>query len=92
MLEKGFLKEVRTLKKSGLSWKRIEDFGLEYREAAWYLQGKISREAMIEKTIQTTLDFARRQMTWFKKDQRIHWVKSYKEAANLISLSFEKAF
>ncbi len=87
MLRQDFLNEIKDLRKQGLSWKRIEDFGLEYREGSQYLQGKISKQEMIEQTTKATEDFARRQMTWFKKDQRIYWVKNLKEAQNLIRLS-----
>ena len=83
MLRRGFLNEIKDLRKQGLSWKRIEDFGLEYREGSQYLQGKISQQEMIEKTIKATEDFARRQMTWFKKDRRIRWVESPQEAEQL---------
>jgi len=84
MLKRSFFNEIKDLRKHGLSWKRIEDFGLEYREGTQYLQGKISKQEMIEKTIKATEDFARRQMTWFKKDQRIHWIKNPKDTERLI--------
>lgn len=83
MLRRGFLGETKALRKNGLSWKKIESFGLEYREGAQYLQGKISKSVMIEKAIKATEDFARRQMTWFKKDQRIHWIKNQRSAEKL---------
>ncbi|MDA1337505.1 MAG: tRNA (adenosine(37)-N6)-dimethylallyltransferase MiaA [bacterium] len=91
MLKHGFLAEVKKLRKQGLSFKRIESFGLEYREASQYLQGKITKQEMIEKTIKATEDFARRQMTWFKKDQRICWVKNQREAEKLSSSFLKKA-
>ncbi|MBI2642647.1 MAG: tRNA (adenosine(37)-N6)-dimethylallyltransferase MiaA [Candidatus Wildermuthbacteria bacterium] len=80
MLKKGLLTEVKKLRDSGLSWQRIESFGLEYREVSQYLQGKLSQAQMIEQTVKATEDFARRQMTWFKKDSRIHWIKDSKAA------------
>jgi len=89
MVKQGFLSEIKKLRREGLSWKKIESFGLEYREGVQYLQGKISKKEMIEKATKSTEDFARRQMVWFKKDQRICWVKNYKEASNLILLSFK---
>jgi len=92
MLKHGFLSEIKALRKQGMSWKRIESFGLEYCEGAQYLQGKISKQEMTEKAIRATQDFARRQMVWFKKDQRIHWIKNDKEARNLIALSSKKIF
>ncbi|MEK7542511.1 MAG: tRNA (adenosine(37)-N6)-dimethylallyltransferase MiaA [Patescibacteria group bacterium] len=84
-LDHGMINEVRSLKKSGLSWKRLESFGLEYRFVAQYLQGKISRSEMLNQIQKSSEDFARRQMTWFKKDSRIHWVKDQKEAKGLVT-------
>ncbi len=85
ILKQGFLNEIKALRKQGLSWKRIEEFGLEYREVSQYLQGKISKKEMIEIVVKATVDFARRQMTWFKKDPRIHWITNAREADRLIS-------
>ena len=85
MLKKGLLTEVKKLRDSGLSWQRIESFGLEYREASQYLQGKLTKNQMIEQAVRATEDFARRQMTWFKKDNRIHWIKDLKAALALLA-------
>jgi tRNA dimethylallyltransferase len=83
-LKAGMVKEVENLKKSGLSWKRIESFGLEYKWIAYYLQGKINYQEMIEKLQKDIEHFAKRQMTWWKKDKRIHWIQNFKEAQKLI--------
>jgi len=64
-LKKGLVVEVKKLKKSGLSWQRLEEFGLEYRYIARYLQKKLSYQEMIEKLQREIAQFARRQMTWF---------------------------
>ncbi len=77
---KGIIREAKGLKEKRLSWKRLEEFGLEYRFAALYLQKKISRGEMQKKIVQSSLDFARRQMTWFKKDTRIHWTTNVRQA------------
>ena len=82
--DKGMVKEVKKLRKSGLSWKRLEEFGLEYRWIARYLQKKIPYNGMVENLQKDIEKFARRQMTWFKRDSRIHWIKSQKEAERLI--------
>ena len=55
-----------------------------YREIIDYLDGKISLLEAVEKIKKNTWRFARRQMTWFKKDKRIHWIKNPKEAEKLI--------
>ena len=86
-LKKGMIAEVKKLKNpptgKDLSWKRLEEFGLEYRYVAQYLQKKISYNEMIEKIQQESEQFARRQMTWFKRDKRIHWTKKQKQAKEL---------
>ena len=82
-LEQGFLKEVQKLKHEGLSSKRIEEFGINYRTAIQYLEGKINDEEFIENSLKELKNYARRQMTWFKKDPRINWIKNQKEAEKL---------
>lgn len=82
---KGMIEEVKNLhEKEGVSWKRLEDFGLEYRWIARYLQDKIKKQKMKEKLQKDIEHFARRQMTWFKKDDRIHWAKSDQQAKQLV--------
>ena len=83
-LEEGFLKEVLNLKKMGLSWKRIEEFGINYRTASQYLQKLITEEEFIKKSLIELRNYAKRQMVWFKRDKRIIWIKTQKEAERLI--------
>jgi len=83
-LKQGMIKEVENLKNSGISWKKLESFGLEYKWIARYLQKKISKSEMIEKLKKDIEDYARRQMVWFKKDKRIIWIKNYKELERLV--------
>jgi len=81
---KGIIAEVKNLHKNGLSWKRFEELGLEYRFVAQYIQRKSSQGEMVEKLQKEIEHYARRQMTWFKRDKKIHWVKTQQEAAKLI--------
>lgn len=76
--------EVKRLRKDGVSWKRLEGFGLEYRFLSLYLRSKMPYDEMIEKLFIAIRQFAKRQMTWFKRDKRINWIKGGKEAENLI--------
>lgn len=76
--------EVKKLLKSGVSFKRLYDFGLEYRWIGLYLQEKITKEQMIQGLYKAIRDFSKRQMTWFKRDPEIHWIKNQKEAEKLI--------
>lgn len=84
-LKFGMIEEVKRLKKSGVSWRRLEEFGLEYRWIAYYLQNKISYQEMIENLQKKIEQYAKRQMTWFKRDKRIHWIKNEKEALKLVN-------
>ena len=83
-LRQGLIKEVKNLRKSSLSWKKIEDSGIHYRAVARYLQDKINYQEMIKNSLKELQNYARRQMTWFKRDKRIHWLKNYQEAEKLI--------
>ena len=89
-LKRGLIKEVKNLRKKGISLKRIEDFGMHYRAISQYLQGKISKEEMIKKSIKEIEKYAKKQMRWFKKDKRIKWVKNYREAEKLVKNFIKK--
>ena len=91
-LEKeGLISEVKRLHQQKVSWKRLEDFGLEYRWVSRYLQGKIDSEGMYQKLLKAIVDFAKRQMTWFsrqlsgKRGKGIKWIRNQKEAEGLIA-------
>lgn len=83
---KNIVKETKRIKRESLSWKRLDDFGLEYRYASRYLRGEISYEQMAEQLSRAIKDFAKRQMTWFKRDKRIHWIRNKNEANNIIKI------
>ncbi len=63
-----------------LSWERLENFGLEYRYVARYVQGKLSKDEMFDQLYQEIKKYARRQMTWFKRNKEILWFPSAPEA------------
>ncbi len=84
MLKNGLIAETKKLKNSGLSWKRIYELGFEYKYPALFLQNKISKEEMLEKIILENWQYAKRQMTWFKRDKRIKWISKEKQAEKLI--------
>lgn len=81
-IKKGLIKEVQNLRKKGLSWKRMAEIGLEYKIIANFLRGdlrKVSRthldiSALKQKMVEKTWQYAKRQMTWFKRDKKIVWL------------------
>ncbi len=75
----GMIDEVASLHAQGVGWKRLESFGLEYRWISLYLQEKVSETEMKEKLFRESKDYAKRQMTWFRKDKRIIWLEKYSD-------------
>jgi tRNA dimethylallyltransferase len=73
-MNQGLVKEVENLRASGLSWQRLDDLGLEYRFVAKYLQGQLTKEEMLAQLETAINQYAKRQMTWFKRDKRIRWL------------------
>jgi len=81
------LQEAINLHKNGLSYERMEKLGLEYRYMARHLQGYISYQEMITQLTTKTIQFAKRQRTWFKRNKKIHWfnpINSQEEVYNLV--------
>ncbi len=72
-IDQGMINEVENLYKNGLSFERMEELGLEYRYIARYLKKEIIFEEMKEKLKTEIWHYAKRQMTWFKRDKRITW-------------------
>lgn len=75
-IKKGMVNEIKKIHQSGISWKKLENIGLECRFISLYLQNKISHEQMIFELENKIYQYAKRQMTWFKKDKRILWVEN----------------
>ena len=73
------IEEVNKLHKQGLSWKKIQSFGLAYFWIPLYLQKIIAKKELVEKVIQAEKNYAKRQMTWFNRDKRIKWLENCKE-------------
>jgi len=83
-LKMGMIGEVENLhQKYGVSWKRLENLGLEFRWLARFLQHKISRKEMETKLYFDIIHYAKRQMTWFQKDSRIKWLKNYSQTKKI---------
>ena len=87
-LREGMVDEVRSLLEEGVSEEFLVKLGLEYKYLTWYLTGKIGCEQMKEELGNAIKKFAKRQMTWFRRDPRIHWLDMSEnpaaEAAGLI--------
>ncbi len=80
-LQKGMVEEVRNLLKEGLTRDDLVYYGLEYKYITQYITGDIEYSVMVEKLNTAIQQFAKRQMTWFRKMERegagINWFDGY---------------
>ncbi len=70
----GMVAEIKRLHDSGVTWMRMYDLGLEYRYVSEYVQGKMKKEEMLEKLNTEIWHYAKRQKTWFKRNNDIIWI------------------
>ncbi len=73
-LSQGMVEEVQNLYKSGLSFDRLKELGIEYHYIAEFLQEKITYEEMREQIVTKSMQYSKRQMTWLKRDKEISWI------------------
>lgn len=73
MFEKGIVRETQELLKQGLSEVSPPFRALGYKQVVKYLNGKLSYEEAVEAAKKETRHYAKRQMTWFRKMEGIHW-------------------
>ena len=80
-LNEGLIEEVRGLLDSGLHPDDLTYYGLEYKYVTLFLIGELSREEMFERLNIAIHQFAKRQMTWFRKMEKegfvIHWLDGF---------------
>ncbi len=74
MMEAGLVEEVRRLKESGCRRDMVSMQGLGYKEIMDYLNGEISMEEAVYRIKRDTRHFAKRQITWFKREKNVIWL------------------
>jgi tRNA dimethylallyltransferase len=77
-LNNGMIEEVAQLIKSGISYEKMMYYGLEYKYITLYLKGDLTYDEMFTDLNVAIHQFAKRQMTWFRRMERnglkIHWL------------------
>jgi tRNA dimethylallyltransferase len=72
----GMIQEVRDLLAEGISYERLDSLGLEYRYIGRLLRDEFASEAEMSQRLKYAIhDFTRRQLSWFRKDERIVWLE-----------------
>ncbi len=90
-LDSGMIEEVQKLIENGISFDKLNFFGLEYRYIGMYLKGELNYNDMFQKLNSAIHNFAKRQMTWFRKMERegikINWIEgpAFDTARDIIS-------
>jgi len=91
MWEKGLVEEVTGLLEFGLRSSKTSSQAIGYSQALAQLDGELTEQEAIDQTIQLTQRYARRQMSWFRRDPRINWFDYQNEnlVAEVESLVFQ---
>ncbi len=93
-MEKGLLDECIKLKKMGYNSSMQSMQGIGYKEILYYLEGNISLKEAVDMIKQGSRNYAKRQLTWFKRDPRVKFLDkdslSYDEILNYIIKDLEK--
>lgn len=79
-LRQGMLREIDRLHARGVSWKRLDALGLEARFLSRALRETLTLTEATQQLKGAIHAFARRQLTWWRRDQSIHWVTSARQA------------
>ncbi len=93
-LENGMIEEVKRLIDEGISFERLDLFGLEYKFLGKFLKGELNYNDMFQKLNSAIHSFAKRQMTWFRKMERegikINWIDGpdFEAAKQIISQNY----
>lgn len=93
MMERGLVEEVRALRAMGCSRGMVSMQGLGYKEILSYLEGEISQEEAVYLIKRDTRHFAKRQLTWFKREKEVTWIeKSVFDYSSQNMLAFMQDF
>ncbi|MCB0505618.1 MAG: tRNA (adenosine(37)-N6)-dimethylallyltransferase MiaA [Cyclobacteriaceae bacterium] len=94
-LEEGMIEEVERLMQKGISTEDLKWYGLEYRWITSYLLGEVNKEEMIDRLNIGIRQFAKRQMTWFRRMEKqgyvLNWLDASKSSKELV-MEIEKEF
>ncbi len=84
MMEKGLVEEVKSIIAMGVSREATSMQAIGYKEIAEYLQGKITLLQAVDKIKQSSRRYAKRQLTWYRRNEKIHWIKNIDEVLNIL--------
>ena len=74
MWQQGLIDEVKSLEAKGIREGKTSSVAIGYAQALKQIDGEMTEAEAIADTVRLTQKYARRQMSWFRRDQRIHWL------------------
>ena len=89
MIEKGLIQEVKNIINQYNEFPTAMQ-GLGYKEVVDYINGIYTEEEMIEKIKMETRRYAKRQLTWFRKNKQTIWLEAQEELQNNIQIILEE--
>jgi tRNA dimethylallyltransferase len=88
MLADGLIEEVESLRAEGLhTWPPMQSVG--YKEVQLYLDGQIKRDELEALIVTSTMQLAKQQMTWFKRDPATQWFDSDHQWKEAVEAGFQ---
>ena len=90
MIEQGLVEEVKDLLGKGYSWDLSSMHGIGYCEFKSYFENNAELEEVVENIKQNTRNYAKRQLSWLRRDDRINWCRDISEAKKLINKFLNK--
>lgn len=85
MIESGLVEEVKSLVAEGYDCQSPAMSGIGYRQICQFLNKEITGAEAIDLIKRDTRRYAKRQLTWFRRDKKIKWVKNLADAAELVA-------
>ena len=88
MIQQGLIEEVKNILEKYKEFPTAMQ-GLGYKEVVEYLEGKLTKDEMIEKIKMETRRYAKRQLTWLRKNKQTIWIKGREDLQNNIKIILE---
>ena len=88
MIERGWIDEIRELLRKGVSLDAPAMTSIGYRELISYIKGEKPLDDAVAACKTAVRRYAKRQETWYRRDKRIHWAASEKEAIKMVGEFF----
>ena len=85
MMEKGLLNEVKNIINMGIKRDFTSMQAIGYKEIAEYLDGEITLDEAIDKIKQGSRRYAKRQLSWYRRNEKINWVKNIDEVLSILN-------